>query len=54
MYIDHNVLFFPRLHFCPYGVLPPQILHALEIDQNLLPHTPRGTGVVPKILIVKI
>ena len=35
---------FGRLHFGPKGVLPLKYLHALEINQGLLAHTPRGGG----------
>jgi len=31
-----------------------KFLYALEIDQGYLAHTPNGTGVPPKKLIVKI
>jgi len=40
--------------FQPMGCCALNFLHALEIDHALLAHTPRGTGVHPKILIVKI
>ena len=36
------------------GWCAPKILHALEIDQALIAHTRSGTGVPPKILILKI
>jgi len=35
-------------------MLPLKFLHALEIDQGLLAHTPKGAGVPQIILIVKI
>ena len=42
MYIDHNVLFsgdyIPPLG----GAVSSIFLHALEIDQGLLAHTPKG------------
>ena len=55
MYIDHNLLFWETT-FRPLGVLALQIfLHALEIDQGLLAHTPKGDeGPPKKNLIVKI
>ena len=31
-----------------------KVLHALEIEAGLIAHTPRGTGVPPKNVIVKI
>jgi len=36
--------------FRPLGVLPLKFLHALEIDQGLLAHTPNGNGGPPKNL----
>ena len=36
------------------GCCALKFLHALEIDQGYLAHTPTGTGVPQKILIVKI
>ena len=36
------------------GCCALKFLHALEIDQGYLAHTPSGAGVPPKILIVKI
>jgi len=36
------------------GCCPLKFLHALQIDQDYLAHTPSGTGVPQKILIVKI
>ena len=36
------------------GCCALKFLHALEIDQALLAHTPSGAGVPQKILIVKI
>jgi len=36
------------------GCCALKFLHALEIDQGYLAHTPTGTGVPRKILIVKI
>jgi len=41
-------LFFGRIHFGPYGVLPLKFLHALQIDQVLLAHTRRWTWVPPQ------
>jgi len=35
-------IFFGILHFGPYGMLPPKLLYALEINQGLLAHTTRG------------
>jgi len=51
--IDSNVLgpnglVFGRLRFGPWGVLPPQILDALEIDLGYLAHPATGTGVPRK------
>ena len=49
-----------KMHFLAYhswtlsGCCALKILHALEIDQALLAHTPIGSGVPPKNLIVKI
>jgi len=42
------------LYLGPQGVLLRKFLHALEIDQGYLAHTPTGTGVPQNILIVKI
>ena len=39
--------FFGMLYLGPYGVLHPEFLHALEIDQALLAHTPSGARVPP-------
>ena len=36
------------------GCCAMKFLHALEIDQGYLAHTPTGTGVPQKILIAKI
>ena len=36
------------------GCCALKFLYALEIDQGYLAHTPTGTGVSPKNLIVKI
>ena len=36
------------------GAAPSNFLHALEIEEGLLVHTPRETAVPQKILIVKI
>jgi len=47
--------FFRRVHFGHYGVVPLKFLSALEIDQGYVAHTPTGTGVPQKnILIAKI
>ena len=43
MYIDHNVLFSGD-----YTFRPLKFLHALEIDQGLLAHTPKGDEGPPK------
>jgi len=41
--------FFGKLHFGPWGVLPPQFFtRALQIDQALLAHTTTGRGVPTK------
>jgi len=53
MYIDHNVLFSGDYISALRGSCPLKFLHALQIDPGLLVHTPRGTGVAQKILIVK-
>jgi len=34
--------------FRPLGVLPLKFLHAIEIDQGLLAHTPNGMWGAPK------
>jgi len=55
MYIDHNLLFSGDYISALRGCCPLKFLHALEIDQGLLAHTPRGSRVPPqKKLIVKI
>jgi len=36
------------------GFCPSKFLNALQTDQVMLAHTPSGTGVPQKILIVKI
>ena len=36
------------LYLGPQGVLRPENLHALHIDEGYLAHTPTGTGVPPK------
>jgi len=48
--------FFGLLYLGPYGALRPEFLHALEIDQDYLAHTPAGAGSPPpkKNLIDKI
>jgi len=47
--------FFRETTFRPLGGAAPSIfLHALEIDQALLTHTPIGMGFPQKIFIVKI
>jgi len=38
----------------PRGCCALKFLHALEMDEGYLAHTPTGTGVPQKILIVKI
>jgi len=49
-----------KMHFLAYymstlrGCCTLKFLHALEIDQGYPAHTPTGTGVPQKILIVKI
>ena len=48
MYIDHNVLFSGDYISALRGCCPSKFLHALEIDQGLIAHTPSGTGVPPK------
>jgi len=35
------------LYLGPQGVLALKFLHALEIDEGYLAHTPSGTGVPP-------
>jgi len=46
MYFDPNGRFFRRLDFGPYKYAASSIfLHALQIDQGVLAHIPRGTGV---------
>ena len=48
MYIDHNVLFSGD-YISPFrGCCALIFLHALDIDQALLAHTPTGTGVPKK------
>jgi len=54
MNLHRNGLIWGETTFCHWRVLPLKFLHALEIDQALLPHTPRWDWVPPKILIVKI
>jgi len=54
MYIDHNVLFSGDYISALRGCCPFKFLYALEIDQGLIAHTPRGAGVPQIILIVKI
>jgi len=48
MYIDHNVLFSGDYISAHRGCCPLKFLDALEIDQGLLAHTPRGTRVPQK------
>jgi len=48
MYIDHNLLFSGDYISAPTGFCPLKFLHALEIDQGLLAHTPKGDGGPPK------
>jgi len=49
-----------KMHFLAHyiwalrGCCDLKFLHALDIDQALLAHTPSGAGVPKKILIVKI
>ena len=47
MYIDHNVLFSGDYISALRGCCSFKFLHALEIDQGLIPHTATGTGVPP-------
>ena len=51
-----KVHFFGILYLGPWGggCYALKFLHALDIDQALLAHTPSGAGVPQKILIVKI
>jgi len=50
----HPNVFVRETTFRPLGRATPSIfLHALQIHQGLLEHTPRGSGVSPKTLIVK-
>ena len=42
MYIDHNVLFSGDYISALRGCCPLKFLHALDIDQGLLAHTPKG------------
>ena len=52
--VDHNVLFSGDYISALRGCCPLKFLHALEIDKGYLAHTPTGTGVLPKNLMVKI
>jgi len=42
MYIDHNLLFSGDYISAFRGCCPLKFLNALEIDQGLLAHTPKG------------
>ena len=46
--------FLGTLYLVIRGCCALKFLHALEIDQRYLAHTPTGTEVNKKILIVKI
>jgi len=48
MYIDHNLLFAGDYISGVRGCCPLKFLHALEIDQGLLAHTPKGDKGPPK------
>ena len=48
MYIDHNLLFTGDYILALRGCCPLKFLHALEIDQGLLAHTPKGDKDPPK------
>jgi len=55
MYIDHNLLFSAAYISALRGCCRLKFLYALEIDQGLLAHTPKGDeGPPPKKVIVKI
>jgi len=47
-YIDHNVLYSGDYISALRGCCPLKFLHALQIDQGLLVHTPKGNGGPPK------
>ena len=46
--------FFGILYLALRGAAPEKFLHALDIDQGYLVHTPTEMGVPKKILIVHI
>jgi len=48
MYIDHNLLFSGDYISALRGCCPLKFLNALEIDQGLLAHTPKGDEGPPK------
>ena len=49
MYIYHNLLFYGDYISALRGCCPLKFLYALEIDQGLLAHTPKGDeGPPPK------
>ena len=48
MYIDNNVLFSGDYISALRGCCPLKFLHALETDQNLLAHTPKGSWPPPQ------
>ena len=48
MYIDHNVLFSGDYISALKGCCALKFLHALDIDQALVAHTQRRTGIPPK------
>jgi len=48
MYIDHNLLFSGDYISALRGYCPLKFFHALEIDQGLLAHTPKGDEGRPK------
>jgi len=47
MYIDYNVPFSGDYISALRGCCPFKFLHALEIDEGLIAHTPSGSGVPP-------
>jgi len=51
--LTHPNELFRRPYFGPYGVLPPQVLHALEFDQVLLAHAQPQTKVFYFLLFVR-
>ena len=48
MYIDHNLLFWETTFRPSGGAGPSNFLHALEIGQGLIAHTPKGDEGPPK------